>query len=359
MAKRYQAEELRVLVSDIFQRLQVAPADSEQWAASLVDADLRDISSHGVQRVGMYVRKLRAGDIDVSKRATVVRDGGAVALLDGHHGIGQQIAHEAMQRAIKLAKSAGVGVVSVRNSNHFGAAGYYARMASQAGLIGIAMTNTNPLTVPTGARDAFLGSNPIAVAVPANPYDFVFDGAMSTVSLGKFEMLDKRHETVPGTWALDEAGQVTQDPAHLMANMHLVKRPGGVLPVGGLGETNAGYKGFGLTLIVELLTAVLAQGPLSEDLGGQQFGISHFFLALDPAFFGDPELIKARVSDLLARLRALPALGVSHVRIAGDREWQTYERNQREGVPLEAATVLELNQFANELGINSFEGKLE
>lgn len=151
MAKRYHAAALKNLTSQIFQRLGVSPADSELWAANLLDADLRGIRSHGIQRVGMYVRKLRAGDIDVQQNALIVKDSGAVAVIDGQHGIGQRIATEAMQHAIQKAHRLGVGIVSVRRSNHFGAAGYYARLASQAGLIGISMTNTNPLTVPTGA----------------------------------------------------------------------------------------------------------------------------------------------------------------------------------------------------------------
>ncbi|MFC6254085.1 Ldh family oxidoreductase [Secundilactobacillus hailunensis] len=353
MAKRYPVKALKNLVSQIFQQLQVTPADSELWANNLIDADLRGIRSHGVQRVSMYVRKLRAGDINVQQHAIIVKNGGAVTVINGQHGIGQKIATEAMQHAIDQAHRLGVGIVSVRRSNHFGAAGYYARLASQAGLIGISMTNTNPLTVPTGARNAFLGSNPIAVAVPADPHDFVFDGAMSTVSLGKFEILAKSNQKVPGTWALDENGQVTQEPKRLLDNMQQTRRRGGVLPVGGLGETDAGYKGFGLTLIVELLTSVLAQGPISADLGGKQFGISHFFMALDPAFFGDPVAIKTRVTALLARLRELPRLGLTGVRIAGDREWQTYQQNRVDGIVLEPATIQELSQIAVDLGVDS------
>lgn len=353
MVKRYQATVLKNLTSQIFQRLEVSPADSELWAASLLDADLRGIRSHGIQRVGMYVRKLRAGDIDVQHSAVIVKDSGAVTVIDGQHGIGQRIAAEAMQHAIQKARRLGVGIVSVRRSNHFGAAGYYARLASQAGLIGISMTNTNPLTVPTGARDAFLGSNPIAVAMPADPHDFVFDGAMSTVSLGKFEVLAKRQAQVPGVWALDETGNVVQDPKRLLDNMQQPHRRGGVLPIGGLGETDAGYKGFGLALIVELFTSVLAQGPLSADLGGKQFGISHFFMVLDPVFFGDPVTIKKRVTSLLTRLRELPGLGLTSVRVAGDREWQTYQQNQVAGITLDAVTIRELNRIATELGVDS------
>lgn len=353
MAIHYETTALKNLTSQIFQRLQVSPEDSQQWADSLIDADLRGIRSHGIQRVSMYVRKLRAGEIDVNQQAVIVKDSGAVTVIDGQYGIGQKIAAEAMQRAIEKARQLGIGIVSVRHSNHFGAAGYYARLASQAGLIGISMTNTNPLTVPTGARDAFLGSNPIAVAVPADPQDFVFDGAMSTVSLGKFEILAKQNLQVPGVWALDETSNVTQDPNRLLNNMRQTHRFGGVLPVGGLGETDAGYKGFGLALVVELLTSVLANGPLSADLGSKQFGISHFFMALNPEFFGDATAFKSRVTLLLTRLRELPGLGLTGVRIAGDREWQTYQQNQVDGITLEPATIRELNKIATELGVDS------
>lgn len=352
MSKRYQVSVLTQLLTQIFERLGVAPDESQQLTTSLIDADLRGIRSHGVQRTGMYVKKLRSGQIKPDQSLEVVRNEGAVAVIDGHFGVGQHVAITAMKLAIEKAQATGVGIVSVRQSNHFGAAGYYARLASAAGMIGVAMTNTNPLTVPTHGHDAFLGSNPIAVAVPATPHDFIFDAAMSTVSLGKFEMLKQLDRPVPGTWALDEHGEVTHDAGRLLQNMNQPQRDGGVLPIGGVGETDAGYKGYGLALIVELLTAGLAQGPFSADLGrGQVVGISHFFMAIDPAWFGDATAIKQRVSELLLRLRQLPVNGVSQVSVAGDHEWAAVDVNRQRGIALEPATVAMLKQVTDSLNI--------
>ncbi|KRL77028.1 Ldh family oxidoreductase [Secundilactobacillus paracollinoides] len=354
MTKTFEPEKLKQFAKTVFEQYGFNANDSGTIASSLVDADMRGIASHGMQRLGMYVRKLNHGDILPDRHGTILKETASSVLIDGEHGMGQLIASQATHLAITKASQTGISVVSVRNSNHFGAAGYYVRQISRAGLIGISMTNTNPLTVPTHAKDAFLGSNPIAFGMPTETDDFVFDAATSTVSFGKFEVLMQRHQAVPGDWAIDETGAVTHDPGKLVANMQHPKRLGGVLPLGGLDETNAGYKGYGLTLLVEILTGVLAQGPLSVDMGSGQRGISHFFLALDPKLFGEPLAIKTRLSDLLNRLRALPPLtDAQPVLVPGDPEIASYRRHQTAGISLEDETITVLNTIANSLHLDA------
>lgn len=354
MAQVFETERLKRFAIAVLTTYGFDAGDCAQIANSLIDADLRGIASHGMQRLGMYVRKLDHGDIIPGKHGAILQETPSSALIDGEHGMGQLIANRATQLAISKAKQTGISVVSVRNSNHFGAAGYYVRQMSQAGLLGVSMTNTNPLTVPTHAKDAFLGSNPIAFAMPTASDDFVFDAATSTVSFGKFEVLMQRNQKVPGDWAIDETGRVTHDPNQLVSNMQRTPRLGGVLPLGGLDEMNAGYKGYGLSLLVEILTGVISQGPLSADMGKGERGISHFFLALDPKLFGDPIAIEARLTTLLNRLRHLPPLVTDEpVLVPGDPEIESYRRHQTTGITLEKKTITVLQKLADRFQLNT------
>lgn len=348
MTQVFEPERLKHFAIAVFKQYGFDVDESTQIAESLIDADLRGIASHGMQRLSMYVKKLNNHEIIPGKTGHVLKETPSSALIDGEHGMGQLIALKATKLAIEKAEKTGISVISVRDSNHFGAAGYYVRKVSKAGLLGVSMTNTNPLTIPTHAKDAFLGINPIAFGMPAEPNDFVFDAATSTVSFGKFEVLMQRHQSVPGEWAIDQTGQITHDPDQLVRNMQQSKRLGGVLPLGGLGETNAGYKGYGINLLVEILTGVLSQGPLSPDLGEGQLGISHFFLAIDPVLFGDALAIKQRLTNLLARLRQLPPLTTDQpVLVPGDPEIKSYQRHRNQGISLEDKTVTALANIAS------------
>jgi LDH2 family malate/lactate/ureidoglycolate dehydrogenase len=340
------------LFQQIFASYGFSKEDSKVISDSLIDADLRGIQSHGIQRLKMYHQRIKNGDIVVDQAPEVLVDLPAISVINAHHGMGQLVATQAMEATIQKAASTGIAMTVVRNSNHFGAAGYYARMASRQGLIGIAMTNTNPITIPTHARVPFLGSNPIACAVPAESNDMVFDAATSTVSFGKIEILKRQQNRMPQQWALNERGEVSTSPNEIVTGLRQVPRVGGILPIGGSGEEHSGYKGYGISLMVEILTGVLAQGTLSADQQkAHQQGISHSFIVLNPTLFGNFEEIKGAVTDLLHRLRALPSSDGFPVLVPGDKENVAYHKNIQEGILVQESTLSEIQRISLEQGI--------
>lgn len=345
---RVDTDELSAFLAAVFVARGFKADDAAFIAESLIDADRHGIASHGVQRMAMYDHKLRHGMIDPQARATLVSDDRAGAVLDGHSGMGQLVSRDAMRLAIAKAREHGVGIVAVRDSNHFGTAGFYARMAADEGLIGWASTNSNPLTVPTHAGTPALGSNPIAFAVGRGDDRIVYDAATSTVSLGKIEVLEKIGKPIPGDWAVNDDGSVEHDAARAMDNVRATPRTGGLTPLGGAGETNAGYKGYGLALVVEILTGVLSGGLLSLDMKGQH--ICHCFAAIDPAVFGGADAVADRVADLARRLRSLPSVDGHDVLVPGDKE-RTAARANRTDVPIDQATFDQLAVIARRTGV--------
>lgn len=350
MSKRYPYNQLRRFLVNYFEIQGFSAVNSNKIAHTLLDADVRGIPSHGIQRLPMYDKKLANHDIIPNQQGEVVYSTAISAVIDGKLGMGQLIALNAMELAIKKAKLTGIGIVSVRASNHFGAAGYYSRLASRLGLIGVSMTNTNPLIVPTNAKNAFLGSNPLAVAFPAVPYDFVFDAATSSVSLGEFEIYHKQGKKISGEWAIDGMGHIIRNPQEVLDSMAVKERKGGILPIGGLGEINSGYKGYGLALLVEIFTSILSQGAISRDIATD--GVSHFFVAIDPKIFVEEQIIKQNLAQLLKEIRQLSPIDVEKaVRVPGDREEMERKNSIKYGILLEEEIIKDLRQLANQYHI--------
>jgi LDH2 family malate/lactate/ureidoglycolate dehydrogenase len=278
--------------------------------------------------------------------------------LDAQAGLGQPVSYHAMQMALDKAAQYGCGFATVRNSNHYGIAAYYAMMALGYDMIGISTTNADVLVVPTFSRDSMYGTNPLAVAVPAGEErPFILDMATSTVPRGKVEVYNRREKEMPLGWATDERGIPTQDPGRVLDNF--VKRAGGgLLPLGGAGEEFSGYKGYGLGVLVEILSAVLpgaayltdvypksADGkPLPADLG-------HFFGAWRIDAFRPAAEFKASMDDLIRRLKGgRLAEGATRIYIAGEKEFEQAERRSQ-GIPLEAKVVDSLKQISEETGV--------
>ncbi|MCH4159301.1 MAG: Ldh family oxidoreductase [Bifidobacterium minimum] len=318
---------------------------SRRIARALGDADLRGISSHGIQRLRMYDDRIRQGLVVPGEEGVVVRDGSASAVMDGRRGMGQLVAEKAMGLAIDKAMSYGVGAVAVRNSNHFGAAGYYANLAADEGLWGFSFTNSNALMAPTHSAIPFLGSNPVAVALRTSHGRIVYDAALTTSSMGRIEVHGKRGSNLPGDWAVDAQGRVVRSPSMVMEGMTHHPRVGALTPLGGIGEDNAGYKGYGLGLVVELVTSVLSGGKVSADVCGG--GMGHFFLALDPAFFIGRTEAEYLADNLAARLRGLPSVDGSSVLVPGDKELVAYDRVRVRGVVIDDRTEEELEYVAS------------
>lgn len=350
MALRCPVPQLRTFLERLFCEYYNFPDDQAAVISdALIDADAHGVQSHGVQRLSMYDAKLKAGTIVAGHEGRVVSRSGATSLIDGELGMGQVVAHKAMSIAIESAGKYGIGIVAVRNSNHFGTAGHWANMALGKAFIGLAFTNSNPLTVPTFGICPFGGSNPIAFSAPGSPEDFAFDAATSTVSLGKIEVLRKTGAEIPGQWAVDEHGNTDTSADHVMRNITRINRIGGLTPIGGPGETNGGYKGYGLGLVIEILTGLLAGGQLSADLKGKS--ISHTFLAIDPGRFGDIQGFKLAVSNMQRRLRALPSEPGKQVIVPGDKERAALRDIQRHGVPIDEVTVHQIARIADEAGL--------
>ncbi|OXM99632.1 Ldh family oxidoreductase [Bifidobacterium vansinderenii] len=351
----YPIDALRDWAERLYHAYGFADADSSRIVDSLMFAELRGIDSHGLQRVGMYDRLIvnPDGGVDVNAHAEIVRQTPVSAVIDGHHAMGQLTSDMAMKLAIKKAKTSGIGIVAVRESNHFGAAGYYTNMAAEQGLLGFASTNTGPIVLPTYATHPFLGTNPIAFSMPAEPHPFFFDAATSIVSHGKIEVCEKEHKQLPEAWMVDGRYEPIWDPKQVPARPGL-DVDGGMLPVGGLSELTGSHKGYGFSMLAEIFCGILPQGNVSSDVDGLgiRHGVGHCFAAIDPAIFGDPDAIIARFSEYLEQIRRIPAAPGRHVYVHGDKEEAAYRQHARTGlVNLDPETVDSLRTVSDRLGV--------
>jgi LDH2 family malate/lactate/ureidoglycolate dehydrogenase len=289
----------------------------------------------------------------------VVSESATAALIDAGAGLGQPVSYRAMKLAIEKAAAYGTGFVAVRNSNHYGIAGYYAMMALDGDMIGISMTNAAVLVVPTFGRDARLGTNPIAVAAPAGQErPFVLDMATSTVPRGKLEVYNRQQKPLPGGWATDETGTPTTDAAQVLDNL-LARRGGGLLPLGGAGELLGGHKGYGLALLVDLLSGVLPGAGYADNIylktaEGKPLpaNVGHFFGALKVEAFRPLDEFKATMDDIIRRLKETPkAEGTDRIYIHGEKEYEEAERRAQEGIPLGPKVEADLRSIAQELDV--------
>lgn len=342
--QRVPEQGLLLFTTEVLRKAGVRDADAEVTAAVLVASDVRGIASHGVARLAYYLTMIEAGTIDPRSEPAIVRESATTAVLDARNGLGQPAGAQAMTLAMDKAAAHDIGVVAVRHSNHYGIAGYYAMMALTRDMIGLSLTNTHPAVAPTGGRQAAFGTNPIAIAIPTDgPLPFVLDMATSVVPRGRLEVAERRGMTIPPGWVLDAQGRETTNPVDGLA--------GALLPLGGPVITS-GYKGYGLAMAVEMLTAVLPgslYGPLVApmwDVAGPS-DLGQFFLALNVAAFDEPRAFKARAQDLLRRVKETPRTeGMAEILVAGEKEQRAADLSRQEGVPLDAPVVAELTRIA-------------
>lgn len=356
---RIPVDPLREFCTLVFQKLGVSEEDALVTADVLVTADLRGIDSHGVARLRRYVTGLRDGTIIARPSEQMVRETPTTALIDAGGGLGQPVSRRAMALAIQKAHQYGSGFVAVRNSNHYGIAGYYAMMALEHDCIGFSMTNADVLVVPTFGRNAMLGTNPIAVAAPAGQErPFVLDMATSTVPRGKLEVYERLGKPMPLGWATDEHGVPTEDAGRVLDN--LKKRAGGgLLPLGGAGELMSGHKGYGLALWVDIFCAVLSGAayadlvyPKAADGTPLPANLGHFFGAWRVDGFRPLEEFKVAMDELQRRLKEAPkAEGESRIYIHGEKEYEETERRLRDGIPLGPKVAADLRAIGEELGV--------
>jgi ureidoglycolate dehydrogenase (NAD+) len=316
--------------------------DAATVAGSLVAADLRGVATHGVLRLPVYVERMRRGLIATRPSIQVRRTGSATATVDGGNGPGQVVALRAMREAVALAEGAGVGLVSVHGSNHFGAAGWFALRAAEWGMIGLALTHAEADVVPFGGRRPALGTNPLAVAVPrGDGPPVLLDMATSGVAMGRVLLARKQGEPIPEDWAVDADGEPTTDPRQVRA----------VRPM-------AGPKGYGLAFVVEVLAGLLSGSRsgtevrrMYDDFDEPQ-GIGHFVGAIDPARFVPPEVFAGSVDRLAGQLKATPpAPGFDEVLLPGEPEERAEARHRRDGIPIPEELRRELVELGAEYGI--------
>jgi LDH2 family malate/lactate/ureidoglycolate dehydrogenase len=334
-------ETARNFIRDIFIASGVPESDAVICADVLISSDARGIESHGLSRLKMYCDRIKKGIQNPVTQVEVIRESPTTAVLDGHNGMGQVIGVRAMQMAMDKAKQFGMGSVAVRNSTHFGIAGYYPLMAVKEDMIGMACTNTRPSIAPTFGVQPMLGTNPIAFGAPTDEEcPFLFDAATSIIQRGKVEVLARKQKPVTPGWVIDRSGSPAVDADAILKG--LTEDTNALLPLGGAGEEFSGHKGYGLATIVEIMSAALQSGYYLHQLTGfdengrqRPFCIGHFFMAMRIDAFLDPEDFKRTTGNILRELRQSKlALGESRILTAGEKEFENERRAQKNGVAI-------------------------
>jgi LDH2 family malate/lactate/ureidoglycolate dehydrogenase len=330
---------LRRFVRDLFEALGTPPERAGIVTDVLVEADTTGVRSHGAEYnvFNIYVPGIRDGSIRADPDIRLLRDGGATALVDGDRGLGQIVGHHAMNVALSRAAVHGVGVVAVNNSTHFGAAGYFSRMAARADMIGIALTNAAPRTLPTFGTTAMLGTNPSAFAAPARVGALNIDFATSTVCGTRVIATERDGDAVRPSWA-----GADNDSSAVSAALRL-------LPLGGAGTEDGGHKGYGLALMVDVLAGLLSGAGHSAHLRRPIVG--HFFLAIDISRFQTVETFVAGEEAMAEALRKTPASTGEAVIVPGDLEQECVAYADRMGIPMRLVTVERFDQLANEYDV--------
>jgi LDH2 family malate/lactate/ureidoglycolate dehydrogenase len=340
---------------EIFLRIGCPEEDATVASKVLLSADLRGVDSHGVARLSGYVRLWEAGRINSKPKVRIVHETPSTAVVDGDSGLGLVVAPKAMATAIEKAKNVGTGWVSTKNSNHYGIAGYHAMMALQHDMIGMSMTNASPLVSPTHSLERLLGTNPIAVAIPAkNQPPFVADFATTTAANGKLEMLQRKGLEAPLGWIQNKKG--IQTP-----NAHELKEGGALLPLGGDRE-HGSHKGYCLGSIVDIFSAVLSGAnygpwvppfvsflPLPEDPVGE--GIGHFFGAMRVDAFRPADEFKSHMDNWIERFRSAEAIEGEKVLIPGDPEREMEKERMEKGFNLLAPVLKDLEEVGKKFEV--------
>ena len=329
--------------SDVLRALDVPEPDADLVSESLVTADLWGHPSHGMLRLSWYAARLRSGAMAARTSPELVVDGGAVAVLDGHDGVGQVVTDVACREAVRRAEVHGVGVVAVRNSNHFGTAAYWTRRMAAAGCVGILTTNGSPAMAPWGGTRKTVGANPWSVAAPGGSHPpVVLDIANTSVARGKIYAAAQRGEQIPDTWAIDENGVPTTDPA---------------VAVHGILAPMAGHKGYGISFVMDLLSGVLTGSGFATDVVGpyvpdERSGCGHLVVAIRVGALIPEGDYAQRVDDLITTTKDVPrAPGVDEIFYPGEPEARAEESGRATGVQLPDRTVAELRDLGTSCGV--------
>jgi L-2-hydroxycarboxylate dehydrogenase (NAD+) len=320
----------------------------------LIQADKLGFDSHGVNRLkSIYLDRIKSGIVNPVTNYRIVKEGPTTAVIDGQNGMGHVISYNAMRMAIDKAKKYGMGMVTVRNSSHYGFAGYYPLMAVKENMIGITGTNARPSVAPTFGVENILGTNPMTFGIPSDEaFPFLLDCATSITQRGKVELYAREGKELHKGWVIDENGESKTNSAEVLED--IIAGKAALTPLGGLGEETGGYKGYGYATVVEILSAALQQGSFMKMLNGFKDGkripysVGHFFIVIDISAFTEPEDFKKTTGDILRELRASKKMpGKDRIFTAGEKEYETWMKRKDKGVPFNKELLEEFRGLCN------------
>jgi LDH2 family malate/lactate/ureidoglycolate dehydrogenase len=340
---------------NVFIKNQLTKDDALSCAKVLVSSDSRGIPSHGVARLGRYINGLKDGLMKPDAEIDILKETPVSIVVNANGAMGAPVSVSTMEKVIEKAKKTGVAFGSVKDSNHFGIAAYYARMALSNDMIGIAMTNTAALGVPTFSRQVMFGTNPFAFAAPALvEKEFVLDMSTTVITRGKIEVYKRKGKELPDGWAFDKNGNPAKDAGILLDDM-FNRLGGGILPLGGAGEDFGGHKGYGLAVMVDILCALLSgssSGPDISDTETSSSRVSHFFGAIKIENFRDPILFRKDMDIMLSRLRVTPPVSwEKQVYYAGLKEYLMEAETDKTGIKLAENVYKDLCVIGEECGV--------
>jgi LDH2 family malate/lactate/ureidoglycolate dehydrogenase len=351
---------------DIMVLFGIPSGDARIVTDVLVQADKLGFDSHGVNRLKpIYLDRISDGILNPVTDFEIVREGPATAVADGHNGMGHVIGYKAMKLAIEKAKLYGISMVAVRNSTHYGFAGYYPLMAVNENMIGITGTNARPSIAPTFGVENMLGTNPLTFAMPSDEdFPFLLDCATSITQRGKIELYAREGKDLPKGWVIDDNGECKTDSGEVLKD--LIAGRAALTPLGGAGDETAGYKGYGYATVVEILSSALQQGSFMKMLLGMQDGkkvpypVGHFFIAVDINAFTQVENFRKTTGDILRELRASRKMpGHDRIFTAGEKEHLTWLERKDKGIPFTEELLREFQGLCRDNGLDKYSGLFE
>ena len=359
-------EQLHSFMKDVFIKMGYPTEEAQVSADVLITSDLYGIQSHGVQRLKMYYDRVKDGQQLLGKYE-IIKEQDATAVIDAHHSNGHYTSYKAMELAIEKAKKYGLGMVVVKNSTHYGIAGFYTKMAADAGCIGITGTNARPSVPPTFGMEPMLGTNPLTFGMPTDdPFPFLLDCATSIIQRGKVEVYGRIDKPLPEGLVIDgDTGKYRTDSAQLLKDF--VKDKAALLALGGIGEELGGHKGYGYSMVVEILSAALQNGKFVKGLSGltedgeKTFHyLGHFFIAIDIDHFMGLDIFKTIAGSICREMRNSKKIpGHERIYTAGEKEYESEKMVKEQGVPVNQSIQKDLLTLKQELGLDEYKFPFE
>ena len=351
----------------VFEKVGVPEADARLCSDVLLESDGRGIESHGCNRFKpIYIDRIKAGILNPVTKIDIIKETPTTAVIDANDGMGMVASKKAMDMCIEKAHKYGMGMVAVRNSSHYGIAGYWTGLAAKENMIGISGTNARPSVAPTFGVENMLGTNPLTFSMPTDePFPFTLDCATSVIQNGKIEYYARINHDTPKGLVISREGEELTDSAEILKKIR--SQQAALAPLGGFGETTGGYKGYGYSTVVEILSAALQSGLFLKALDGKDeegkirpYHLGHFFIAIDTEAFMGAEAFKKTCGDILRDLRGSEkAPGQERIYTAGEKEYDVWMYRKDKGVPVTEAVQKEFIGLRDEFGLTQFKFPFE